>query len=133
VSASERLPHAVADALLAAIPLDLRAMRAELEASGGGIEASHIAAALEIRVEVLNSPGPGTMRTEWRDALYVVLDGSGLLGVVNSDPLSLTLGDAAVVPAGARHVIFGNPRLSLLVVLGPGWKPVAPLALCRRS
>jgi hypothetical protein len=58
ITVSERLPHAVADALLAAIPRDLRAMRAELEASGGGIEASHIAAALEIRVEVLNSPGP---------------------------------------------------------------------------
>ncbi len=106
--------------LHAAPPLDVGVVRERLERSGGGTQVIGTASAFEIRVEVLASPGPGTMRVEPRDALYVVLDGSGVLGVPESGPVTLTCGEAAVVPAGARHVVFGNPRLSLLVVLAQG-------------
>ena len=106
--------------LPAAMPLDLRAVRERLERSGGGCKSCHSASAFEIRVEVFASPGPGTTRVEPRDALYVALDGNGVLGVSESGPVTLTCGEAAVVPAGATHVVFGNPRLSLLVVLAQG-------------
>ncbi len=129
--AHQSLAVTVAEALQAA-SLDLPTTRARLEASGGGVQVVHSAAAFEIRVEVLNSPGPGAWRRERVDTLYVALDGNGILGVENVGPLTLALGEAAVVPAGARHVVFGNPRLSLLVVSAPGWVPVAPLAACRR-
>lgn len=130
--ANKGLPLVVADALRAALPLDLRATRERLEQSGGGLDVVHSAAALEIRVEVLNSPGPGTVRGERGDLLYIVLDGNAVLGVEDGDPLALDCGEAVVIPAGARHVLFGNPRVSLLVVSAPGWFPVAPLAACRR-
>jgi mannose-6-phosphate isomerase-like protein (cupin superfamily) len=130
--AHKSLGLTVAEALQAAVSLDLPAIQARLEASRGGVHVAHSAAAFEIRVEVLNSPGPGAMRRERTDTLYVALDGNGVLGVENGDPLALARGEAAVVPAGARHVVFGNPRLSLLVVSAPGWVPVAPLAACRR-
>ena len=121
-----------ADALQAAVSLDLPAIQDRLKASGGGVHVAHSGAAFEIRVEVLNSPGPGTWRRRPVDTLHVVLDGNGILGVENGDPVTLAPGKAAAVPAGARHVVFGNPRLSLLVVSAPGWARVAPLAACRR-
>lgn len=116
----QSLAELVADAVRAAVSLDVPATRDHLERSGGGLEVVHRAPAFEIRVEVFASPGPGTMRVEPRDALYVVLDGNGVLGVLEGGPLALTGGEAAVVPAGAKHFVFGNPRLSLLVVLAHG-------------
>jgi mannose-6-phosphate isomerase-like protein (cupin superfamily) len=116
---------------LSATSLDLGAVRQLLETSGGGLQTVHVEAAFGIRVEVLNSPGPGTVRVERGDSLYVVLDGDGFLGHVDGDPIALTRGQAAVVPAGSRHVLFGNPRLSLLVVAAPGRIPVGALGLCR--
>ena len=127
------LPQVVADAFRAALPLDLRAVRELLEAAGGGQQVLYASAGLEVRVEALESPGPGTLRAERADVLYVVLEGSGILGVEDGDPLPLTPGEAVVIPAGTRHVVFGNPRLSLLVAGAPGWKPVAPLAVCRTT
>jgi mannose-6-phosphate isomerase-like protein (cupin superfamily) len=118
---SPELRHALTYALRAAVPLDLDRTRQRLESSGGGLEIVHVPPGLEIRVEVLCSPGPGEIRVETGDALYVVLDGSGILGVEDGAPLSLGRGEAAFVPAGARHVLFGNPQLSLLVVSAPRW------------
>ena len=46
-----------------------------------GTQVIRSASAFEVRVEVFASPGPGTMRVEPGDALYVVLDGNGVLGV----------------------------------------------------
>jgi mannose-6-phosphate isomerase-like protein (cupin superfamily) len=96
--------------------LDIEATRQKLERSGGGQQVVYMSPALEVCVEVFNSPGLGELRVEDRDALYMVLDGSGMLGVENGDPLALVPGEAVVVPVGASHVIFGNPRLSLLIV-----------------
>ena len=129
--ASIRLTEA--DALRAALPLDLRAIRERLEAEGGGVRIVHASAALELRIEVLVSPGPGTLRVERGDAVYLVLDGQGLLGSEEGEPLDLIAGEAVVVPAGVRHVLYADPRLSLLVTTAPGWRPVAPLAVCRPS
>ena len=133
MSAPESLPRLIADALRAVVPLDLRATQKLLRASGGGVRIVHTSAALEIRVEVLVSPGPGTLRVKRRDALYLVLAGQGVLGMEGGDPLALATGEAAVVPERVKHVVFGNPRLELLVVSAPGWRPVAPLATCRRA
>jgi mannose-6-phosphate isomerase-like protein (cupin superfamily) len=96
--------------------IDVRGTRERLERSGGGRQLAHVSKALEIGVEVFNSPGPGELRVEDRDVLYLVLDGSCVLGVEDGDPLPLVPGEAVVVPARARHVLFGNPRLSLVTV-----------------
>lgn len=129
-----KMPTAeLTDALYAAFPLDLGSARALLERSGGGTMILHGSPGLEVRVEVLDAPGPGELRVEPGDTLYTVLAGSALLGVAHGDPLSLDTGEAAVVPGGTRHVLFGNPELSVLVVAAPVWStPTAPLALCRR-
>jgi hypothetical protein len=96
--------------------IEIADMREKLEQSRGGRQVGHMSPALEVGVEVFNSPGLGELRAEDRDVLYIVLDGSGVLGVENGDPLALVPGEAAPVPVGAIHVIFGNPRLSLLIV-----------------
>ena len=128
------LLRAVAEARAEAALIDLPVIRKRLEASGGGVDVAYTSAALEIRVEVLNSPGPGTLRAERGDVMCVALDGSGVLGVEDRGPITLEHGEATVVPVGVRHVLFGNPRLSLLVGCAPGWKgPTAPLALCRKA
>ena len=113
--------------------LDLGGVRESLELAGGGSRIVHSSNALEIGVEVLTSPGRGEVRIERGDALYVVLEGCGVLGVAGQDPLALVRGEAAIVRAGARHVLFGNPSVSLLIVSAPGSSaPTTPLALCRR-
>jgi mannose-6-phosphate isomerase-like protein (cupin superfamily) len=127
------VPQIAAAALQAAVPLDLRAVRERLEMAGGGLEVAYIAPGLEIRVEVFSSPGPGTFRVERSDTLYVALDGSGVLGVDEGNPLALIPGEAAVVPTGARHVLFGNPQVALLAISGQPRLTTSPLALCRRA
>jgi len=126
------LLRAVAEARGEAGLVDLPRIRKRLEASGGGVEVAYTSAALEVRVEVLNSPGPGTVRLECGHVLYVALDGGGILAVDGGNPVTLVHGEAIAVPAGAKHVLFANPQLSLLVVSAPGWIPAAPLAFCRR-
>jgi mannose-6-phosphate isomerase-like protein (cupin superfamily) len=121
------------DAFRAVSVIDVQALCETLERSGGGERIAHTSAALEVRVEVFVSPGPGEMRVEDRDVLYVVLDGNGVLGLEFEDALPLVQGEATVVPAKTRHIVFGNPRISLLIVSAPAWSfPVGPLALCRR-
>lgn len=133
MSAPQSLPRLVAEALRAAVPLDLRGIRELLRTSGGGVQIVYTSAALEVRVEVLVSPGPGTLRAERGDALYLVLDGQGVMGMEDGNPSALVTGGATVVPAGVKHVVFGNPRLEMLVVSAPGWRPAAPLAACRKA
>jgi mannose-6-phosphate isomerase-like protein (cupin superfamily) len=101
--------------------IDIGATRESLERAGGGLQIAHTSAAFEIRVEVFNSPGPGELRVEDRDVLYIALDGSGVLGLESDDVLSLVPGEATVVPARTKHIVFGNPRVSLLTVSSPGW------------
>jgi mannose-6-phosphate isomerase-like protein (cupin superfamily) len=101
--------------------VDLRGIQEKLDRSGGGCAIAHASANLEMRVEVFVSPGPGEVRYEARDLLYLVLEGSGVLGVENDEMTTLFTNEATVVPAGTRHVVFGNPRLALLTVAVPGW------------
>ena len=91
-----------------------------MEGAGGGRDVA-TSAAFEIRVEVFNAPGPGELRAEGRDVLYIALDGSGVLGLGSDDVLSLVPGEATVVPARTKHIVFGNPRVSLLTVSSPRW------------
>jgi mannose-6-phosphate isomerase-like protein (cupin superfamily) len=128
---SEALRAGVNRALRAGSVIDVRGTRERLERSGGGRQLAHVSKVLEIGVEVFNSPGPGELRVEDRDVLYLVLDGSCVLGVEDGDPLPLVPGEAVVVPARARHVLFGNPRLSLLTVTTRKCVPTSPLAASR--
>jgi mannose-6-phosphate isomerase-like protein (cupin superfamily) len=129
---SEALRTGVHRALRAGSVIDVGGTRERLERSGGGRQVAYASTALEICVDVFSSPGPGELRVEDRDVLYIVLDGSGVLGVEDGDPLPLVPGEAVVVPARARHVLFGNPRLSLLTVTTRKVEvPTSPLAACR--
>lgn len=101
--------------------IDLRGVSESLERAGGGRHVTYPSAAFEIRIEVFTSPGPGEVRVEAREILYLALEGSGVLGVETDDVLTLVPGEATVVRAGTRHVLFGNPRLTLLTVATPGW------------
>jgi mannose-6-phosphate isomerase-like protein (cupin superfamily) len=105
----------------AASVLDFAHAREKLDRSGGGMRIAYSSPNLEIRVEVFTSPGPGEVRLEECDLIYLALEGSGVLGVETDDVLALVPGEAIVVPAGTRHVLFGNLRLTLLTVATPGW------------
>jgi mannose-6-phosphate isomerase-like protein (cupin superfamily) len=119
--ARRRVVSQVTDALPTASAIDLRGIRESLERSGGGRHVAHTSAAFEIRIEVFNSPGPGEVRVEESDVLYLVLEGSGVLGIENNDTRTLIPSEATVVPAGTRHALVGSPRLTLLTVATPGW------------
>jgi mannose-6-phosphate isomerase-like protein (cupin superfamily) len=101
--------------------IDLRAARETLYRAGGGRKITYTTPNLELRIEVFASPGPGQLRVEEADVLYLALDGSGVLGIENHPQIALVPGEAAVVPARIRHVLFANPSLTLLVVSAPGW------------
>jgi mannose-6-phosphate isomerase-like protein (cupin superfamily) len=101
--------------------IDLRGLRESLDRIAGGRKVAYTSPNLEIRVEVFASPGPGEVRVEETDVLYLALEGGGVLGIENDPLLSLVPGEATVVPAHTRHVLFGNPKLTLLVVSAPGW------------
>jgi mannose-6-phosphate isomerase-like protein (cupin superfamily) len=70
----------------------------------------------------------GEVRLEECDLIYLALEGSGVLGVETDDVLALVPGEAIVVPAGTRHVLFGNPRLTLLTVGTPAGRPTEKYA-----
>ena len=109
--------------LPATLPLDVRAVRTRLERSGGG--RSHTQrVGVRVRVEVF---APGA----WNDAGEPEMRCTRArrerrLGVRRPGDLT-----AASAGTGWRNAcLFGNPRLSLLVVLARG-EPSARLASCR--
>jgi mannose-6-phosphate isomerase-like protein (cupin superfamily) len=57
-------------------------------------------------VYVLVAPEPDHQNAHVDDELYVVLEGRGTL-TVEGEPVSLTEGQAAFVPAGADHQFTG--------------------------
>jgi mannose-6-phosphate isomerase-like protein (cupin superfamily) len=101
--------------------IDLRSARENLERVGGGRKIAYSSPTVEVRVEVFASPGPGNLRVEDTDVVYLALEGSGVLGTEYNGMLTLVPGEATVVPARTKHVLFGNPKLTLLVVSTPGW------------
>jgi mannose-6-phosphate isomerase-like protein (cupin superfamily) len=101
--------------------IDLRGMRESLDRAGGGRKIAYTSPSVELRVEVFASPGLGELRVEETDVVYLALEGAGVLGTENDDMLTLVPGEATVVPARTRHVLFGNPKLTLLVLSAAGW------------
>lgn len=100
--------------------IDLRSARESLNRTGGGRTIAYTSPNVELRLEVFNSPGPGDVRVEETDLVYLALDGAGVLGIENDELVALVPGEATVVPGSKRHVLLGNPTLILLVVAQPG-------------
>jgi mannose-6-phosphate isomerase-like protein (cupin superfamily) len=73
-------------------------------------------------VYVLVAPEPDHQNAHVDDELYVVLEGRGLL-TIEGEPVSLTEGEAAFVPAGAEHQFTGYEGLSVLVIFSRQKEP----------
>ena len=96
-------------------PVDVDAVRARLEAAGGGYEVVQSSPGLELGVYVLVAPEPDRQQPHDDDEVYVVLEGSGALEV-EGRTVPLERGHTIFVPAGADHRFVGYVGLSLLVV-----------------
>jgi mannose-6-phosphate isomerase-like protein (cupin superfamily) len=118
---SGSVPHAVARALLAAVPFDVERVQKRLEGGGGGYEIVHTSPGLEIGVYVLVAPEPDLQQPHADDEVYIVLDGRGVLEV-EGKPVGLERGQAVFVPAGARHAFSGYEGLSVLVIFARRWR-----------
>jgi mannose-6-phosphate isomerase-like protein (cupin superfamily) len=106
-------------------PLDVEKARQRLAAGGGGYEIIHESPGLEVGVYVLVAPEPDHQNAHADDELYLVLEGRGRL-TIGGEPVSLTEGQAAFVPAGAEHQFTGYEGLSVLVIFSRQ-KEQAPL------
>lgn len=95
--------------------LEIEATRRRLEESGGGYEIIHESPGLEIGVYALVAPEPDRQQPHADDEVYVVLAGRGVL-TVEGEPVEVSEGKAAFVPAGAEHSFTGYEGLSVLVV-----------------
>ena len=95
--------------------LEVEATRRRLEESGGGYEVVHQSPGLEIGVYVLVAPEPDRQQPHLDDEVYVVLEGRGTL-TIEGEPVEVSEGKAAFVPAGADHRFTGYEGLSVLVV-----------------
>lgn len=104
-----------ARALLAAVSFDIEGTKERLEANGGGYEIVHSSPGLEVGVYVLVAPEPDRQQPHEDDELYVVLDGYGVLEV-EGESVSLEVGQAVFVPAGARHGFTAYVQMSVLVI-----------------
>jgi mannose-6-phosphate isomerase-like protein (cupin superfamily) len=100
---------------LAGAPIEIEAVRRRLAAGNGGYEIVHASPGLEIGVYVLVAPEPDRQQPHADDEVYIVLDGSGALEV-EGEPVLLTQGGAAFVPAGAHHRFTAYEQLSVLVI-----------------
>jgi len=106
--------------------LEVEKPRQRLAAAGGGYEIIHHSPGLEVGVYVLVAPEPDHQSAHADDELYVVLDGRGTL-TIEGEPVALSEGQAAFVPAGAEHQFTGYEGLSLLVIFSRQNEPT-PLA-----
>jgi mannose-6-phosphate isomerase-like protein (cupin superfamily) len=98
-------------ALAVAHAFDIEAAKTRL-AADGGYEIIHESAGLEICVYVIVSPEPDQQQPHADDEVYVVLEGSGTLDV-EGEQVELREGQAAFVPAGAKHQFIGYEQLSV--------------------
>jgi mannose-6-phosphate isomerase-like protein (cupin superfamily) len=111
--------------------LEVEKSRQRLGAAGGGYQIIHDSPGLEVGVYVLVAPEPDHQNAHVDDELYVVLEGRGTL-TVEGEPVSLTEGQAAFVPAGADHQFTGYEGLSVLVIFSRQKEPT-PLAERHRT
>jgi mannose-6-phosphate isomerase-like protein (cupin superfamily) len=95
--------------------LEIEATRRRLQDSGGGYEIVHESPGLEIGVYVLVAPEPDRQQPHADDEIYVPLEGHGVLEV-EGEQVSVTLGEAIFVEAGADHRFTAYESLALLVV-----------------
>jgi mannose-6-phosphate isomerase-like protein (cupin superfamily) len=98
---------------------DIEGAKARLAAGNGGYEVVHSSPGLEIGVYVLVAPEPDRQQPHADDEVYVVLEGSGTLGI-EGETVRLREGQAAFVPAGADHRFVGYEQLSVLVIFRRG-------------
>ena len=96
-------------------PFDVDEARRRLAECGGGYEALHSSAGLEIGVYVLVAPEADRQQPHEFDEVYLVLEGTGVLEV-EGRTTHLREGQALFVPAGAEHRFTAYEHLSLLVV-----------------
>jgi mannose-6-phosphate isomerase-like protein (cupin superfamily) len=102
--------------------LEVEMARERLVAAGGGYEIIHHSPGLEVGVYVLVAPEPDHQNAHVDDELYIVLEGRGML-TVEGEPVSLSEGQAAFVPAGAEHQFTGYEGLSVLVIFSRQKEP----------
>lgn len=102
--------------------LQIEEARQRLVAAGGGYEIVHDSPGLEVGVYVLVAPEPDHQNAHLDDELYVVLEGRGTL-MVEGEPVALSEGQAAFVPAGAEHQFTGYEGLSVLVIFSRQREP----------
>jgi mannose-6-phosphate isomerase-like protein (cupin superfamily) len=98
---------------------DIEAVTAHLCDAGGGCEIVYDSAWLQIGVYALFAPEPDQQRTNSNNALYVVVEGRGLLDV-EGEQIELGEGHAAFVPAGANYRFSAYEQLSVVVISQKG-------------
>jgi mannose-6-phosphate isomerase-like protein (cupin superfamily) len=111
--------------------LQVRRVKEELEAAGGGYRIVHQSSNLELGVYVLVAPEPDRQQPHDRDEVYVVLEGRGALEV-GAEVTTLREGQGAFVAAGADHRFTGYEGLSVLVIFA-GASGAAPGRAAERS
>ena len=95
--------------------IHIRSVQQRLASGAGGYEIVHSSPGLEIGVYVLVAPEPDRQRPHDDDEIYVVLEGSGVLDLAG-EPVELSEGQAAFVPAHVDHRFSGYEHLSVLVI-----------------
>jgi mannose-6-phosphate isomerase class I len=97
------------------VHLSIGSVKTRLCDSGGGYEIVYDSPWLQIGVYALCAPEPDQQRTSCNNALFVVLEGRGLLDVDGKE-LELLEADAAFVPAGAKYRFSSYEQLSVVVI-----------------
>jgi len=98
---------------------DIEAVTAHLCDAGGGYEIVYDSAWLQIGVYALFAPEPDHQRTNYNNALYIVVEGRGLLDV-EGEQIELRERHAAFVPAGANYRFSAYEQLSVVLVSQKG-------------
>lgn len=94
---------------------EVAAVKERLREAGGGYEIVHESAGLEVGVYVLVAPEADRQQPHEDDELYVVLEGTGVLGV-EGEQVAVKEGTAVFVEAGADHRFTAYEHLSALVI-----------------
>jgi mannose-6-phosphate isomerase-like protein (cupin superfamily) len=88
---------------------EVAAVKEQLRGAGGGYEAVHKSAGLEVGVYVLVAPEPDRQQPHEDDELYVVLE-------VEGEQVPIREGSAVFVEAGADHRFSAYEHLAVLVI-----------------
>jgi mannose-6-phosphate isomerase-like protein (cupin superfamily) len=94
---------------------EIATVKERLRGAGGGYEIVHESAGLEVGVYSLVAPEPDRQQPHDDDEIYVVLEGTGVLGVEGVQ-VPVREGTAVFVDAGADHRFTAYEHLSVLVI-----------------